>query len=74
MKTTYRLEVICYASQEVLIDESISKTKFNSIKNRLDRYYYDSEEAYEETLNTLTTTIEYAVYDTQIILTKVESK
>ena len=75
MKTTYNLEVVSYSSQQVIIDESISEKKFNSIKNKLDGNFYEtSKELVEEELHNITTTTEYIIDDTQIILTKVESK
>lgn len=76
MKTTYNLEVISYSSQEVIIDESLSEKKFNSIKNRLDGNCYENikKELVEEELHNIITTTEYVINDTQVILTKVESK
>ena len=74
MKTTYCLEVIAYSDQQIIIDELLSEKKFNSIKNRLDSNFYETrKEVIEEALH-IVTTIEYIIYDTQIILTKVESK
>ena len=75
MKTTYNLEVISYSSQEVIIDESLSEKKFNAIKNKLDSNFYEtSKELVEDELHNITTTTEYIINDTQVILTKVESK
>ncbi len=76
MKTTYNLEVISYSSQEVIIDESLSEKKFNTIKNRLEGNFYKiiKEELVEEELHNIITTTEYVINDTQVILTKVESK
>lgn len=74
MKTTYCLEVISYSSQDVIIDELISEKKFNSIKNKLDSFYQTIKESVEADLHNVTITTEYIINDTQIILTKVESK
>lgn len=74
MKTTYCLEVISYSSQDVIIDELIPEKKFNSIKNRIDSNFYETRVSFEETLHNITTSIEYIIHDTQVILTKVERK